>query len=185
VELLKAVNIILPWLEEAEVTSINTRHPTVTIILTKLDTVRLSLLSVGYWFNTEVRKFYPSGEQKVDVPLNLLAFYPEDYMLNYVARDTRFYDLDASTFNILAPFTAKCIMDLPFIDLPQPVADAIVWRACQDVYVPDFGITNSVQVMAMREAEAIALVEREHLRRIQMSSMRTRAGHNFMQALRT
>lgn len=183
-ELLTAVNTILPWMEENKVTTVDTKHPTVALILDKISTNQNKLLNEGYWFNTETKKFYLTPDGEVLKPTNLITLYPKDKSLNYEARGNRIYDLGNSTFKLVAPFEAVVRVNLQFDELPESAARTIMWRACVDTYTPDFGYSQVVQVMMAREAEAFALLQREHLRKVQYSAMRSPPGVRFMNSLR-
>lgn len=183
-DLLTAVNNILPWMEENKVTTVDTKHPTVALILDKINLNLEKILDEGYWFNTEHKKFYLTPEGTVLRPVNLISLYPDDPSLNYEARGDLIYDLDNSTFQIPAPFEASIRTSLKFEELPESAARTIMWRAGIDAYVPDFGVAQSVQVMLAREQEAFALLQREHLRKKKFSTMRSRAGFRYLNALR-
>ena len=183
-DLLTAVNNILPWMEENKVTTIDTKHPTVALILDKIDLNLEKILNEGYWFNTEKKKFFVSPEGTVARPTNLISLYPTNKALNYEARGDKIYDLDNSTFQIQEPFEAMVRTQLAFEEVPESAARTIMWRAGIDAYVPDFGVANSVQIMMAREAEAYALLQREHLRKKHFSAMNSAPGFRFMNSLR-
>lgn len=183
-DLLNAVNTILPWMEENTVTTVDTKHPTVALILNKIDLNREKILSEGYWFNMEHKKFFLTPEGEVVKPTNLLAMYPVDATLQYEIRGTKIYDLGNSTYQIAAPFEASIRVDLTFEELPESAARTVMWRAGIDAYVPDYGVAAAVQVMMQREAEAFALLQREHLRKVRYSAMRSQPGMKYLNALR-
>ena len=183
-DLLTAVNNILPWMEENKVTTVDTKHPTVALILDKIDLNLEKILNEGYWFNTEHKKFFLTPEGTVNRPVNMIALYPDDASLNYEARGDKIYDLSNSTFQIPAPFEASIRVSLDFAEIPEAAARTVMWRAGIDAYVPDFGLANSVQVMMAREQEAYALLQREHLRKKRFSAMNSAAGFRYLNALR-
>lgn len=183
-DLLTAVNNILPWMEENTVTTVDTKHPTVALILNKIDLNREKILSEGYWFNTENKKFFLTPEGEVVKPMNLIAMYPKDRALMYEVRGTKIYDLGNSTYQITAPFEASIRVDLTFEELPESAARTVMWRAGIDAYVPDYGVAAAVQILMQREAEAFALLQREHLRKVNYSAMRTPPGMKYLNSLR-
>ena len=77
-ELLEAVNTILPFMEERPVTSVDVRHLTVALIVDRINFARDNILNEDFWFNSEQKKFYLSTEGKVAVPTNVLALYTTD-----------------------------------------------------------------------------------------------------------
>lgn len=182
-DLLKAVNNILPFMQENAVTSIDGRHPTVALILNRIDSARITLLTDGYWFNTEQRTFYPSPEKRVAVPLDMLTMLPHDD-LPYERRGNLVYNLGTGTFDIEESFKAKVVVDLQFHELPLFAALAIQWRTAVEVYTGDLSVDNTVQLLRANEKEARDLLDREHLRRLNMSAVRTPQGARFLSALR-
>lgn len=183
-DLLTAVNNILPWMEENTVTTVDTKHPTVALILDKIDLNLDKILNEGYWFNTEHKKFFLTPEGTVLRPVNMITLYPDDPALNYEARGDMIYDLGNSTFQIPAPFEASIRVSLQFHELPESAARTVMWRAGIDAYVPDYGLASSVQIMMAREQEAYALLQREHLRKKRFSAMKSHAGFRYMNSLR-
>lgn len=183
-ELLSAVNAILPFMTENTVTSLSVRHPTVALILNRIEANRLLLLTDGYWFNEETRTFYPSPENQIAVPIDLLSMYPLDARLNYEMRGGFFYDLEKGTGTIPEKFIAKAIVDLPFNQLPSFAALAIQWRAAVEVYSGDFTVDTTTQLLKSNETEARGLLDREHLRKKRYSAMRSAPGFHLHNALR-
>jgi len=184
VELLTAVNSILPFLEENTVTNINTKHPTVALVLGKLDNAREFLLTKRYWFNNEKKQFYLAPDGRANVGTNLLAMYTTDKRLNYEARGQFVYDLNNSTYILPSAFEAQITVDLTFEELPHFAALWVQWRAAVEAYTQDFQVDQVVQILSTREIEAMAMLEREHLRKRNFSSMRSPPGHRFINSLR-
>lgn len=184
-DLLKAVNIILPWMEENKVTTVDTRHPTVSIILSNLDHHRGLILDYGYWFNREERRYLLTPDSTVEAPENARTFYTKDKNLRYEIRGDLVYDLQAGSFTIPEPFEAVTLVDLPFDELPEAAANLAVWRACIDSYLPDFGVTQSVTGMQMREQNAQFLLEREHLRKSNYGTQRSPFRARYLSMLRS
>lgn len=184
VELLTALNNILPFLEENTVTSTDTKHPTAALILSKLESSRDLLLTKGFWFNNEKRKFYLDPEGRAHAGTDLLALYTIDKSLNYEIRGQYIYDLNNSTFTLPKEFEALTTVYLPFDRLPYFAAVAVQWRAAVEAYTQDFQVDAVVQLLTQREQEAMAMLEREHLRKRNFSSMRSAAGFRFLNSLR-
>lgn len=183
-DLLKAVNTILPFLETNPVTTVDTKHPTVAAVLASIDNARYLMLSDGYWFNKEHKKFYLTPENKISAPVNTLALYPT-LNQNYEIRGDFIYDLTNSTFTFTEGFEATVYTDVPFEELPLFAALTVQWRAAVDTYTQDYGVEAIVKVLMEREREASALLERENLRKLQYSAMRSRPGFRYLSALRS
>ena len=61
---------------------------------------------------------------------------------------------------------------------------SIQWRTAVEVYTGDFSVDATVQLLRANEKEARDLLDREHLRRLNMSAVRTPQGARFLSALR-
>ena len=70
-----AVNTILPYLGEHVVTSLDSRSPTVALILAGLEQHSTSMFAEGYWFNTQETTVQPNSDGIIYTPENMLAFY--------------------------------------------------------------------------------------------------------------
>lgn len=183
-DLLTAVNTILPFLETNPVTTIDSKHPTVAAILASIDNARLLTLSDGYWFNKERKTFYLTPESKILAPTSTLALYPTKNQ-NYEIRGDYIYDLDNGSFTFTEGFDATIYTDIKFEELPLFAALTVQWRAAVDTYTQDYGIESTVKMLIERESEALALLERENLRKLQYSAMRSNPGFRYMSALRS
>ena len=183
-DLLTAVNTILPFLEANPVTTVDTKHPTVAAILASIDNARLLTLSDGYWFNKERKTFFLTPENKILAPLNTLALYPTQNQ-NYEIRGDYIYDLDNSTFTFTQGFDAVVYMDIQFEELPLFAALTVQWRAAVNAYTQDYGMEGTIKLLMEREREADALLERENLRKLQYSAMRSNPGFRYLNALRS
>jgi hypothetical protein len=185
VDLLTAVNNVLPFMQENPVTSLTIKHPTVALLVNKMDAARMLLLTDGYWFNDEIKTFYLTPDGKVAVPNNLLSLYPTDKSLNYEIRGGFIYDLDNSTFTIAQSFTANITTELAFEDLPLFAALAVQWRGATEAYAGDFTVDTTAKLLKQNELEAQGLLDREHLRKRNYSAMRSNPGFRYLNALRS
>ena len=78
-DLLTAVNLILPKLGEHTVTSTSAKHPTLGIILPNIELKLTKLLEHGWWFNTaDTVTLYPDTLGKIARPVDLLSLETVD-----------------------------------------------------------------------------------------------------------
>lgn len=183
-DLLEAVNNILPYFGEAPITRVDNKHPTVTLITSTIETVRKTLLAEGWWFNTRVVTLYPSSEGDMPAPDNAISIEGADGK-NYELRGRAIYDLDTGSFLFNEKITIKVHEDIKFEDLPRTVAYWITCRAASKAYTMDFGIEDVIQEMQLREQEAYNKMLAEHLRKKKYCTWRSTAGAKYLGSLLT
>ena len=183
-DLLEAVNNILPYFGEAPVTRVDNKHPTVTLITSTIDTVRKTLLAEGWWFNTRVVTLYPSSEGDMPAPENAISIESADGK-NYELRGRAIFDLDTGSFVFKEKVVIKVHEDIKFEDLPRTVAQWITCRAASKAYTMDFGIEDVLQEMRLREQEAYNKMLAEHLRKRKYCTWKSRAGITYLGSLLT
>lgn len=181
-ELLEAVNIILPILGEHPVTSVNTKHPTLAIILPKIDLKRREVLMMGLWFNKYRTTLYPDSEGYVAIPTTTISFLPTS--VNAVVRAGRLMNTDDHSYTWTNAVLGDITEDLPFEELPETAASAVMYGALVAAYVTDIGLESNVQVWQSEERAAIIRLNTEHLRNKKYSTRKTRQYHNYRRALR-
>lgn len=182
-ELLEAVNTCLTAIGEARVTSIDTRHPSVDLIIQTIATKQRLLLERGWWFNIEYEKMYPDLLKRVPYPADAIAIKSMDGYTIYSSRNGYLYDNSRNTTEFDGPVTIQVTVNLDFDDLPESAATVITYRTARAVYVGDFGNDSSVSDMAQNEASAMLLLEEQHLRNMKHSTRRRRAWGRYQNAL--
>lgn len=183
-DLLEAVNNILPYFGEAPVTRVDNKHPTVTLITNTIDTVRKTLLAEGWWFNTRVVTLYPSSEGDMPAPDNAISIEGADGK-NYELRGRAIFNLDTGSFVFTEKVVIKVHEDIKFEDLPRTVAQWIVYRSASKAYAMDFGVEDVLQEMQLREAEAYNKMLAEHLRKKKYCTWKSTAGAKYLGSLLT
>lgn len=181
--LLKAINYALPYMGEAQVTSVDARNPTVALIVSAIEDHQMALLAEGMWFNTAKRYLYPDSEKQIFTPANTLSIYSlENRILEN--RNGKLYDMDKGTFN----FDARVYVDikeyLAFEDLPLYARYVLMLQAAIQVYVQDYGPENTIQVLYKELAKYQNLLRQEHLRKQAYSTVRTNRAARFIKHLR-
>lgn len=163
-ELLKAVNAVLPHLGEHVITRIEgTKHPTVDLITSAIERQRLTVLSEGLWFNEMKIQLLVNTDGQIDVPVDTIAVYGIDCDVEIDGE--KFYNLDTGSRYFTRPIWVKLIRDIEFERLPINVALAITYAAGAEVYIQDYGAENSVQELQRMAERNWVLVHQENLRK--------------------
>lgn len=162
-ELLEAVNTVLPYLGEHIIDSIDTtRHPTVDLIKAAVERARRELIAEGWWFNEAHLRIGVNSDGKMDKPQDTLAIYGLNY--NVAVKDTRLFNLSTNSEYFTEPLNARVVKDVEFNDLPYYAAAAVVYKAAVEVYTADFGSDNTLQILDSKYAEARRMLVQENLR---------------------
>jgi len=166
-DLLKAVNAILPKLGEHPVTSLDSRSPTLGIILPEIDAQIDLLLTPGWWFNKfEDVDLFPNSEGQIDVPEDTLDFVPNAQYDDIVQRDELFYNgkTRSFVFPVGSKITGTLTQRLGFEQLPEPAANFVLYSALITIYATDIGLEQVVQLWRQYAQQAQANMEQAHLR---------------------
>lgn len=184
-KLLDAINNILPHLGENPVTtSDSSKNPTVAIILDSIEEAKTTLITKGWWFNERTITLFPSSENEIFAPTNVLAFYPTDGRRVEIRAD-KMYDLDNGTFLFTEKVEGRLVDNLTFEELPTYAALVIQYKAAISVYTKDFGPESTIQVLSKGERESYDMLMTEHLRKRKFNSVNNRRGARFINALRS
>lgn len=173
-ELLKAVNTILPYLGEHVITRIEgAKHPTVDLALAAIDRQRIALLSTGWWFNEETKIIPVNTDGRIEVPKDTLVAKGLD--CDVVVRGEKFYDTANDTRYFTRPIKVKTYVDLAFDELPDMAALYIVYMAGIEVYTADLGAENALSIMQQFANMNISNLRQENLRQRQLNPHRIAA----------
>lgn len=181
-ELLEAINNILPYFGEAPITRIDNKHPTVAMITTVMQQVRKNLLAQGWWFNSRETTLYPDSDGHIQAPVSAVSIYSRDRM-SIEIRGKLLYNVDEGT-TIFKQGIKVCIHeDMQFQDLPRTAAYWVQCRTAMSTYAKDYGMQDILQQMQTREDEAYNQMLRQHLRKKRYSTMRSPVAHRYYSAL--
>ena len=151
-DLLNAVNTVLPYLGEHVITRIEgAQHPTVDLILAAIERQRTTLLVDGWWFNELTLTLPVNTGSQIDVPTEVLTVYGIDCTVSIDGE--KFYDLELGTRYFTKPIKVKLIRDIAFDRLPAQCALYLTYLAATEVYLADYGADatlTSLQVLAER-----------------------------------
>lgn len=183
-KLLEAVNRILPALGETVVTSIDSRNPTVIIVLNAIHAQTKDLQLQEWWFNTFDVTLLPDVYGEINLPVNLMSWLPYDNTA--VQRGSKLLNPDTLTFAWDADTALKgqirVLVD--FEDLPESAAAHVLYEACVKAYVDDIGLEQSVTIWQQKSGQARIQLEAEHLRNRKYTTLRSRRYRRIRSAMR-
>jgi hypothetical protein len=181
-QLLTAVNLILPALGEHPVTSLDIKHPTLAVILPQIEQQRQDFQTNGWWFNTVPARMLPNSEGQIDVPTGTLEFIPDSG--DVASRGEMFYNIAERSYVFTEALVGDLIQDVPFEQLPESAAQYVLYSSLVLAYATDIGLEQTVQLWSAKANEALARVERAHLRNRKYSNTRSRRWRRYRQSLR-
>lgn len=186
-DLLKAVNEILPKLGEHPVTSLDSRSPTLAVILPEIESEIALLLQPGWWFNKFLNvDLYPDSEGSLNVPDDTLSFISNrDYPM-IIQRGELFYDAAKRSyiFEVGRPVRGTLIQSLSFEELPESAARFVLFSSLVTIYATDIGLEQVVQLWQSYAQNAQANMEQEHLRQHQYTIKQSRQYQKLRRAMR-
>lgn len=184
-KLLDAVNTVLPYLGEANVTSTTARNTTVQSILQQMDTAKQLLLSTGWWFNTVAVTLYPGSDKRIKAPVNVLNWECSDTSMLSEIRGEYLYNLSVGSYEFDTGQYGVIKRNLDFEELPEYAALAVTYSACLAVYSADLGVDSTYSAeITSRLGEARMYLERDHLRKKDVFVRGRKATGYYMSKLR-
>lgn len=164
-QLLRAINEILPKLGERPVTSLEAKSPTLAVILPQIEFELDLCVAPGWWFNTAYNvDIFPDSEGNLMVPEDTISFITNRDQKDVVVRGDRFYRLHDRSYKFTEKVTGTLIQRVPFEELPENAARFVMYSALVTIYATDIGLEQVVQLWSAAATSAKALMEQEHLR---------------------
>lgn len=182
-ELLTAVNLVLPKLGERPVTSLTVKHPTLAVLLPIIEQTQVNTLMRGWWFNEFRYTAYPSTNGEIDIGADALSFIPDEAGVA-VVRGQRLYNPETLSYVFTEPVEGKVIQNVTFNELPESAATYVFNSALIDAYATDLGVTNELSVWQGLAARAWSDLLAEHLRQRKHSTRKSRRWRQLISALR-
>lgn len=182
-ELLSAVNLILPKLGERPVTSLEVRHPTLSVLLPTIDQRRRELLARGWWFNEYPYTAMPGLDGEINLGVDTLTFVP-DRSGTAVMRGKKLFNPVTLSTQFTSPVKGRVTQDVPFDDLPEHAAHFVYYSGLVDMYTTDIGMSNDVQAWGQSAAQAWSDLLAEHLRQKKHSTRKSSRWGMYAYALR-
>lgn len=181
-QLLTAVNGILPVLGERPVTSLNATSPTLAIILPRIAQEIDDLLTPGMWFNSSSTTLYPAVDGSIDVGADVLSFVPTT--VHAVLRGRALFNVADSNFTWPEPVQGNMIVRLAFDELPDSAAQFVLYSTMVSAYATDIGLEGSIQLWQAKASQAQRNMLREHLRQQKYTTRRSPRYQSMRNAMR-
>ena len=184
-DLLRAVNEILPKLGERPVTSLEAKSPTLNVILPQMECELALVVAPGWWFNTAYNvDLFPDSEGNLNVPEDTISFFANKNSRDVVVRGERFYDMLTRSYTFTEKVTGTLIQTMAFGDLPENAARYVLYSAMVTIYATDIGLEQVVSLWSQYKATALAQMEQEHLRHRQYSVKQSPRYQKLRRAMR-
>ena len=183
-ELLNAVNTVLPALGEHTVTELDPKHPTVQVILNAIQNRLDDALLETWWFNTYDVTLYPSPEGEVALQDGILSILPYDVQAS--KRGNRLFNLETReyTWPVGVPIRARIAERVSFEQLPESVARMVMYDGLVHAYTTDIGLEQVVQAWRLAASAAASQVLAEHLRNKRYGTTNSPRYKRYRRALR-
>lgn len=182
-KLLDAVNLILPKLGEHRVSKLNTKHPTLAVILPEVENELVQLLSKGWWFNEFDTSLYPDSEGGITLGTEVITFTP-DYADVAVQRGNKLFNPITLNYIFELPIPGRIRQHVEFDSLPESAAQFVYYTGLVNSYITDIGLTNEVQAWSSKAQAAWSDLMAEHLRQRKYSTKQSRKFRRLYRALR-
>lgn len=181
-QLLDAVNLIMPKLGERPVTSLEVKHPTLAVLLPIIDQTRTNTLLSGWWFNEFDTTLYPDVGGEIPVGTDVITFVPTCDGVAIV-RGNRLYNPKTLTFVFDSAIKGRVVQDVEFDLLPESAATYVFYSALVEAYSTDVGVTQELPVWQTLAARAYSAMTAEHLRQRKHTTRKTRRWRQLIWAL--
>lgn len=173
----------MPKLGERPVTSLETRHPTLAIILPIIEQTQRATLMSGWWFNEYPYKAMPNVDGEITVGIDTLSFIP-DCPDVAVQRGVRLFNPVTMSYVFTEPVPATVIQLVDFDELPESVANYIFYSALVECYTTDIGVTQELSVWTNLASKGWSDMVAEHLRQRKHSTRNTKQWRRMRRAMR-
>ena len=181
--LLTAINSMLPYVGQRTVSTVTSNHPSVATAKGMLEDKRRELLNKAWWFNQRTVTLYPDVSNRIAKPIDTVAVYPISADL-IEARGGFLFNLTQNTDQFTAPLQCTLRDDLAFDDLPATAQEVITWNAAVNMYLAKFE-GGAVPTRLDRDSiYAQAALEAEHLRKQNYNSHNLPAVQRITRILR-
>lgn len=182
-DMLKAINGILPKLGEHPVTRVDVRHPTLAIIVPAIEAALEETLLREWWFNRAHVTLYPDSEGAIAMPTNTLSFIPDEGV-NASVRKGKLYNNDETSYIWTGPVKGQLRERLEFEELPESVAYYVFYYALVTAYLTDIGLEPIVQQWREMADSAEETATNEHLRNSRYSTRKSPRFGRLQRSLR-
>lgn len=181
--LLQAVNLVLPKLGERPVTSLTQKHPTLAILLPIIEDNRRKTLARGWWFNEYDYTVPLTETSECEIGEDTLSFVP--FMPDTaVARDTKLFNPKTNSYIFTAPVQGRVIQDVDFDLVPESAQRYVYYSSLCEAFVTDLGVTEDFKVWTSNAAQAWSDLIDEHVRQKKFNTKRLLQWRKLRRAMR-
>lgn len=170
-DLLKAVNYVLPKLGTNIVTRVDIRHPDLAVLLPIIELTRQATLVRGWWFNKYRYTVYPNEDGELVLGEDALTFIADKHDEAF-QRGRKLFNPRTGNFQFTAPVSGQVIQDVAYDDLPLVAQHYVMCAALSDAYLTDIGTTEDLQNISGLLVNAHSNLLSEHLRHKKFSTRR-------------
>lgn len=182
---LEAMNTVLPFLQSPEATSEDSRHPMAVRVRSAIQNTLRRRLAQGFWFNTLELSLAPAPDGRISVPSGALEVSPVGTHDLIETRGTYLYNLSTGSPVFSEPLQCRVVQSLQFQECPELFQAWVMWEAAYNVYSTRFDAADSTaQLLGSNVGMAEQYVRREHLRHRRFRTVDTAAGRRILSALR-
>lgn len=181
-ELLTAVNQVLPKLGERPVTSLEVKHPTLAVLLPIIEQTLKEVLGRGWWFNRYDYTAHPNTEGQIVLGTTTLSFVPDRADVA-VQRGPKLFNPVTLNYTFTQPVHGTVTQWVDFNELPESAATYVLYASLVNAYVTDLGMTQEVQAWQMLAGQGWSDLMSEHLRQKKHSTRKSRRWGKLMHAL--
>jgi hypothetical protein len=181
-DLLTAVNRILPKLGEHPVTSLTSKSPTLAVILTMFNDKIKEATMQGWWFNT-YRTTLPVGpEGEIALSPDIMSFVADQYECSI--RKRQLHNSADNTFVWTEAVEGIAVTFVEFGDLPESIASLVYYTVLVEACVTDIGMTEEVRAWQVEIGAAGRRALSEHLKNKRYSTQSSRRYQRIRRAMR-
>ena len=180
-DLISAVNAILPALGENPVASISAKNPTVGVVLQALNHTRERLLGKGWWFNRTEVTLYRDSFNRFTLPAHTIEWQYSD--VPSVQRGDMLVNPEdgfSFTFPKVKSIKGHVTLDVPFDDLPHSFKEWVVIRAKILAYQNDIGAGSILEEWERESYRLQSIVEMMNLRSKRTGTRRDPRYHRIL-----
>lgn len=181
-QLLNAVNLVMPKLGERPVTSLLVKHPTLAVLLPVIEQVRRTTLNRGWWFNEYDYTAMPDQDGLISLGTQTLSFVPCQPN-TAILRGTVLFNPVTLTEVFTTSIKGVVTQDVDFDLLPESVANYVFYGALVQAYATDIGVTAELQVWQQLAGQGWSDMVGEHLRQRKTSTRQRKAWQRLRRAM--
>ena len=142
----------------------NDRHPMYMKADQLLTRVTASVLSLGLWFNTEIRTIQNQAGGGILIPQDCFKADPLDRNYKLTPRQNRMYDLNTGSWYEGDSLTLRMYFNIDFEDIEFVAKDYIRARAVYEFYLGENGADPKLSNYRNERDQAWVLLWRDNIR---------------------